>query len=114
MILTAKIVHLEEGIRAPLQTHALLPLCFAANSRPLSRKTPNLTGSRRDGGQPRRKRESHTLSNQIEIALVREPERRQMFAYVLDQNFRRRCASGQPDATYAFKPLRVNILGIVD
>jgi len=65
-------------------------------------------------GQLRRKRESHILSNQIEIALVREPERRQMFAYVLDQNFRRRRASGQPDATYAFQPLRVNILGIVD
>src|SRR5579872_238319 len=113
MILTAKIVLLEKE-----SVHPCKP-CTAYRVAPTRIQGPgptnqSLTGGRCDRSQLRRKRESYIFPDQIEIALVREAERSEMFTYVLDQNFRRRRASGQAHAAYAFQPLRVNILGIVD
>src|ERR1700726_601808 len=112
MILTAKIVLREKKGYVHSWTMHYVPLCCAKTSRTWSQQS--LLRGRCDRSQLRWKRESHVLTYQIQIALVREAERSKMFAHVLDQDLRRRCAGRQAHATYAFQPFRVNILGIVN
>ena len=69
---------------------------------------------RRDRGQFRRQRKAHILANQVEIALVRKTEIGEAFTDLLDQNFGSRGTSGEANASDAFEPLGIDIVGGID
>src|SRR5690348_4948849 len=73
-----------------------------------------ICGSAEPGCEFRRQRESHVLSNQIQIAVVRESESRKALAHLLHQNLGCGSSRGKTNRLHAFQRRRVNVVCVFD
>ena len=69
-------------------THRLLWIWASAATRSVAHSAAPQLG---------RHSEAHIFANQIEIAMIRKSQAGQPLAHLLDQNFRRRSAGGEPE-----------------